>query len=176
MKQKIIQPIIEKPDQNRPIWPIVFFTALYILVAVVGALVNGNREFMVYIAVMLLLIGLVWKVHYTVVLSSGALWGLSIWGCAHMAGGLLAVPVHWPVSGETPILYNLWLVPGWLKYDQLVHAYGFGITTWVCWQGLRTILLNRTGHAVLTPGLLILVVAAGMGFGALNKENKNQRI
>jgi hypothetical protein len=86
-----------------------------------------------------------------------------------MAGGLLAVPAHWPVNMETPVLYNLWLIPGWLKFDQLVHVYGFGITTWVCWQGLRSTLLNRTGHARPTPGLLILMVAASMGFGALNE-------
>ncbi len=169
MKQHKNQSITEKLNSNQSIWPVASFTVLYILAAVVGALVNGNREFLVYIAVMLLLIGLVWKVHRTVVLSSGALWGLSIWGCAHMAGGLLPLPVHWPVNTETPVLYNLWLIPGWLKYDQLVHAYGFGITTWVCWQGLRTALMNRTGHAVPTPGLMILVAAAGMGFGAMNE-------
>ncbi len=169
MKQKTIQPIAENPDNNQPIWPLLCFTASYILAAVAGALVDGNREFLVYIAVMLVLVALVWKVHCTVVLTSGALWCLSIWGCAHMAGGLLAVPAHWPVSTETPVLYNLWLIPGWLKYDQLIHVYGFGITTWVCWQGLRSALLNATGHAVATPGLLILMVAAGMGFGALNE-------
>lgn len=169
MKQLKFQPNTEKSYQNRSIWPVAIFTVLYILAAVIGAFVDGNREFLIYIAVMLLLIGLVWKVHRTVVLSSGVLWSLSIWGCAHMAGGLLSLPVHWPVNKEAHVLYNLWLIPGWLKYDQLVHAYGFGITTWICWQGLRAALLNRTGHAVPTPGLMILVVAAGMGFGAMNE-------
>jgi hypothetical protein len=161
--------MIENSDQNRPIWPIISFTALYILAAVVGALVTGNREFLVYIVVMLLLIGLIWKVHRTVVLSFASLWGLSIWGCAHMAGGLLTIPAHWPVNMETPVLYNLWLIPGWLRYDQLIHAYGFGLTTWVCWQGVRTVLLKRSGHGAPTLGLMILVGAAGMGFGALNE-------
>ncbi len=169
MKQQKVQSISGKSDQNQPIWPVVCFTALYILAAVVGALVNGNREFLVYVAIMLLLIGLVWKMHRMVVLSSAALWCLSVWGCAHMAGGLLTVPVHWPVNVETPVLYNLWLIPGWLKYDQLVHAYGFGITTWVCWQGVRSVILKHTGHAAPTLGLMILVGAAGMGFGALNE-------
>ena len=32
----------------------------------------------------------------------------------------------------TPIL-----IPGRLKYDRVVHAFGFGATTWVCWPELR---------------------------------------
>ncbi len=169
MTQQQDQAITENLNPNQSIWPVVFFTVLYLLAAVVGALVNGNREFLMYIAIMLLLIGLVWKVHCTVVLSPAALWGLSLWGCAHMAGGLLIVPGHWPVNTEIPVLYNLWLIPGWLKYDQLIHAYGFGLTTWVCWQGVRTVQLKRTGHGAPTLGMLILVGAAGMGFGALNE-------
>ena len=74
MQQQKMQPISEESDSNQSVWPVAIFTVLYFLAAVVGALVKGNREFLVYIAVMLLLIGLVWKVHRTVVLSSGALW------------------------------------------------------------------------------------------------------
>ncbi len=169
MKRHSLRNVSTEQREGGPIWPVLLFTVLYILAAVVGAFINGNHEFLVYIGVMLLLIGLVWVVHRTVTLSSATLWTLSFWGCAHMAGGLLAVPSHWPVETESPVLYNLWLIPGWLKYDQLVHAYGFGITTWVCWQGLRRALLYNTGQNKPTPGLLILIAAAGMGFGALNE-------
>ena len=67
------------------------------------------------------------------------------------------------------MLYNLWLVPGLLKFDQLVHAYGFGIVTWVCWQGLRAAFARRGATARPTMGLLTLCVAAGMGFGGANE-------
>jgi uncharacterized membrane protein YjdF len=76
-----------------------------------------------------------------------------------MLGGL------WTVSEETGVLYNLWLVPQRLKYDQLVHAFGFGLSTWVCWQALRRALRVQAP----TPGLIFLCALGGMGLGAFNE-------
>ena len=112
-------------------------TAIYLVVAGGWALTRGNLEFLLYIGVIVLLIPLIWAVDRRAGLTRGAIWALSIWGLAHMAGGLLAVPSGWPIHGDDHVLYNLWIVTGRLKYDQLVHAYGFGATAWVCWQGLR---------------------------------------
>ena len=57
-----------------------------------------------------------------------------------------------------------------MKYDQLVHAYGFGVTTWVCWQALAVMLMSAGAKNVRpTFGMLVLAVAGGMGFGALNE-------
>ncbi|MEJ2311513.1 MAG: DUF2238 domain-containing protein [Gemmatimonadales bacterium] len=150
-------------------WPVAVFTASYLTVAAAGAILRGNLEFLFYIAVMLVLVGVVLTVHLSVGLSSGALWGLSVWGLLHMAGGLLVVPEGWPVSAESRVLYTLWLIPGRLKYDQVVHAYGFGMTTWVCWQALRSAIRRRGGVAEPGLGVLVLCAAAGMGFGALNE-------
>jgi hypothetical protein len=86
-----------------------------------------------------------------------------------MAGGLLVVPEGWPVNAESRVLYALWLIPDHLKYDHVVHAYGFGVTTWVCWQGLRSAIRRRGGKVSPTFGLLTLSVAGGLGFGALNE-------
>jgi hypothetical protein len=86
-----------------------------------------------------------------------------------MAGGLVAVPEAWPINGDIRVLYSLWLIPERLKYDQVVHAYGFGVTTWVCWQGLRAAIRHRGGDARPTFGLMVLAATAGMGFGALNE-------
>ncbi|UCG76884.1 MAG: DUF2238 domain-containing protein [Gemmatimonadota bacterium] len=150
-------------------WPVAAFTAVYLAAAVMGALARRNQEFLFYIAVMLVLIALVLAVHRSVGLSSGALWGLSVWGLLHMAGGLLVVPEGWPVSAESRVLYTLWLIPDRLKYDQVVHAYGFGMTTWVCWQALRAAIRRRGGTARPSFGLMVLCAAAGLGFGALNE-------
>jgi hypothetical protein len=59
----------------------------------------------------------------------------------------------------------LWLIPNYLKYDQLVHAYGFGIGTWVSWQTLHALLPK----SVPTAGVLTLCVLSGMGLGAMNE-------
>ena len=60
---------------------------------------------------------------------------------------------------------SLWLIPGRLKYDQVVHAYGFGLSTWLCWQALA----NSLGLQRPTFGLLVLCALAGMGLGAANE-------
>lgn len=150
--------------------PVLLFTALYMLAAIAGSAMQGNREFVFYIVVMLVLIGAMMLVHAKAQLSAPLLWALSIWGLLHMAGGLVPVPETWPFQGEHPVLYSLWLIPGLLKYDQVVHAYGFGVTTWLCWHALSRALLKLTGSfPPPTAGLLTLCAAAGMGFGALNE-------
>jgi hypothetical protein len=86
---------------ERPIpWAVLVFTVLYLIPAVIGAVRTGNREFIFYIAVMLFLMAAVAVIHFRVGLSRTALWGLSLWGLAHMAGGLLPVPDSWPIHGD----------------------------------------------------------------------------
>jgi hypothetical protein len=154
---------------SREVWPVFAFTTAYMAVALAASLRGHSGEFLLYLAVMAVLLAVVAVVHLRVGLTTATLWGLSLWGLAHMAGGLMPVPSSWPIEGESHVLYNLWLVPGLLKYDQLVHAYGFGVVTWVCWQGLRGALARHGVTARPTVGLLTLCVAAGMGFGAANE-------
>lgn len=164
------------------------FTVAYMGIASVSALITGNKEFVFYIIVMLVLIAAVTVVHRRVNLTDSILWCLSVWGLAHMAGGLLPVPESWQTGGPIRVLYSLWLIPGYLKYDQVVHAYGFGVTTWLCWQALRSVfpahaprLPAATAAATAdsgcrmppfpepTLGLMTLCAAGGMGFGAFNE-------
>ena len=150
--------------------PLAVFTLAYLAVALVAGLRTGNGEFLFYIGVMVVLIGLVLTVNRSIELSTGALWALSLWGLMHMAGGLVTVPPGWPVNAESRVLYTLWLIPDRLKYDHIVHAFGFGVTTWVCWQGLKSAIRKRSGHVPAPAfGLLVLAAAAGLGFGALNE-------
>ena len=158
----------KEPLLTRGVQWVLAFTLAYLAVAVIGALATGNSEFILYIGIMAVLIGVIAFVHYRVNLMLATLWALTGWGAAHMAGGLVPVPESWPINGDIRVLYSLWLIPERLKYDQVLHAYGFGVTTWVCWQGLRSVLV-RFGPARPTFGLMVLCAAAGMGFGALNE-------
>ena len=153
----------------RALLPVIVFTCIYMLAAIATALLLGDLEFLYYIAVMLVLIYVVWAVRRAVGLTGAVIWGLSIWGLAHMAGGLLPLPESWPIDDGSRVLYSLWLFPGYLKYDQVVHAYGFGVATWVCWQGISGAIRNRGGQATPTAGLMVLSATAGMGLGALNE-------
>lgn len=146
------------------------FTVAYTALAAVAASSRGNAEFLLYIAVMLVLGALALVVHARVDLGIGLLWALSLWGLLHMAGGLVSVPADWPIAGEMRVLYSWWLVPGRLKYDHVVHAYGFGVTTCVCWRCLRAMLAGRGATSLRpTAGLLLLCALAAMGLGALNE-------
>ncbi|MEW4487186.1 DUF2238 domain-containing protein [Thalassoglobus sp. JC818] len=148
---------------------ILLVTMLYIAPALWNSFASGKMEFVIYVGVMGVLLGPVLWLHHQVRLHPLALWGLSLWGFAHMCGGLVHVPESWPTEGTSSVLYNLWLIPHRLKYDQLVHAYGFGLTTWICWQALKAA-FQKSGVSVSpTFGLLTLCAAAGMGFGALNE-------
>ncbi|MBN2292809.1 MAG: DUF2238 domain-containing protein [Pirellulales bacterium] len=149
------------------------FAAAYLLPATAIAVWQVNFEFMFYVVVMYALAAVVATVHYRVNFSTGLLWALAVWGLLHMAGGLVPVPASWPIEGDIRVLYSWWLVPGMLKYDQVVHAYGFGTTTWACWQCLRSILAsyadNDPQQIKPTLGMLVLCGAAALGFGALNE-------
>ncbi len=153
---------------TRGVWGVLAFTIAYTLLSAVAALSRGNSEFLIYIAVLVSQIAVVGYVHFRVNLSVLALWGMSVWGLAHMAGGLEQVPESWPINGDIGVLYSLWLIPDYLKYDNVVHAYGFGVTTWICWQGLRSVIREYASPRP-TFGLMVLCATAGMGFGSLNE-------
>lgn len=160
---------MDKPFWSKGLIAVVIFTLAYTVASVAGAFTRGNFEFVIYIGVMAVLFGVVGLVHWRVGLTLATLWALTIWGALHMAGGLVPVPESWPIDGDIRVLYSWWLIPGRLKYDQIVHAYGFGVTTWVCWQALSAGFRYAGAVARPTFGLLTLCVAAGMGFGAMNE-------
>ena len=168
MHRQLNDPISWRAEIAR-LWQVAAFTAVYLIAACFLSLRRGNIEFMLYIGVMFILIPLVLHVHRRVILNDAALWGLSTWGLVHMAGGLILVPEGWPVEAQSRVLYSLWLLPDRLKYDHVVHAYGFGLATWVCWQGLRSAIEHRGGRATPSFGLMVLSAAAGMGLGSLNE-------
>jgi hypothetical protein len=158
-----------RPASRAGLIRVAAFTASYLAVATAGAFATGNREFVFYIVVMVVLAAVVGVVHFRIGLPESALWALSIWGLAHMAGGLITLPAGWPTHGPNQVLYSLWLIPDRVKYDQIVHAYGFGVTTWICWLGLQATLSGSGVDAGPTAGRLVLPWAAGQGFGAMNE-------
>lgn len=146
---------------------LVLFTLAYLGGAAALGILGGNSEFLFYLVVMVVLILFVLVVNVQINLPLGMLWALSVWGFLHMAGGLVQAPSDWPHAGETSVFYNLWIIPDRLKYDNLLHAYGFGLVTAVCWRGIRV--ATRRPDLYPTIGLMLLCVAGGMGFGALNE-------
>jgi len=157
---------LRNPAPSSRLAPVLAFTGLYVALATFIALALSSRGLSLYLAVMAVLVPSLYLVHRRYPLTAPLLWAFSVWGLLHMAGGLLKLPTN---SGSS-LLYNWWLIPGGLRYDHLVHAYGFGITTWLCWHILKSALRSPDGSPVRpSPGMLLVCVAAGMGFGALNE-------
>lgn len=150
--------------------PLYVFTIGYTIISAAAAILTGNSEFVFYLLVMVTLVVLTLKLYRRVRFPPSALWALSVWGLLHMMGGMILVPESWHSRELVNVLYSFWLIPGWLRYDQLVHAYGFGVTTWICWECLSFIVWENCGQRLLTtPGPLILCLCAGMGLGAFNE-------
>ena len=109
--------------------PVLIVNLIYVPVFTVIALRSVNFEFVLYVGVILLVGGLiVWK-QPVIRFDVPILWGLTVWGLMHLCGGNLRI--------DGDILYNVTLaeiVPApyhILRYDQIVHTFGFGVATLV---------------------------------------------
>ena len=152
-----------KKEKRTSLWPAALFTAAYLAIATPYAVAAQNTEFLFYIGIVIILAGVIVLLHRRVNLSQAALLLLSAWGLLHMLGGLLRVPPELTNNGSG-VLYSLWIIPQYLKYDHVVHAYGFGVAAWVTWECVRTIPGIKP-----TTGVLALCWLAGMGLGSLNE-------
>lgn len=142
---------------------VALFTALYIIVASVWFLSQGNYEFVAYIVSMLVFIGIVAGTLRTSHLSDTALWLLSIWGLLHMLGGGVRIGDH--------VLYAQVLYPFQvdgdftiLKYDQVVHAFGFGAAAFA----LHSVVV-RFAPTMRRFGRIMLPALAAMGLSVVNE-------
>jgi uncharacterized membrane protein YjdF len=140
--------------------PIAVFTAIYITAFSLVAFSGRNYEFLLYTVVVILVAAWVLYKQKTAKLSVELLWALSFWGLLHMAGGNIEI------DDAGHVLYELQLIPAILRYDQLVHAFGFGTATLVCHHILHPFLKPR-----VRPWwpLAILIVLMGSGMGAMNE-------
>jgi len=144
---------------------LVLFNLLYVLGFGVYYVGIQNYEFLVYIGVLVLIGAVVIGTLRYSKLDKFALWGLSIWGFLHMAGGgirigasnLYSVRLIDIISGEGQFYI--------LKMDQVIHFYGFFITAIVIYQILR----NNFKIGEHTKLAVFLAWIGSMGLGALNE-------
>lgn len=145
-------------------WMLILGNAAYILGFGAYYLLQENYEFLWYVAVMVFFFAVLVLTIKRVQLPLSILWGLSLWGLLHMAGGgvrigddVLYAYVVLPLIEQGELLL--------IKYDQLVHAFGFGVTTLVVHHLMgRYVEPMRRGFVYF-----LLIVMAGTGFGVLNE-------
>lgn len=125
-----------------------------------------NTEFGFYGAVLLLEAAAIIWADYRVRFSWWVLGALGLWAVLHMAGGTIPIPESVTEPGRPETLYNLRIGPWWPKYDQVVHAFGFGSATAASWEAIRTL-----SRGAIKPGFgaCALLICVGSGLGALNE-------
>jgi uncharacterized membrane protein YjdF len=110
----------------------------------------------IYAAAMLLAIAVVLLVDRRVTLTLPVLWSLAVWLALHLVGGL------WVVGGD--VVYAHWIIEPVVRYDNVVHAFGFGVA------GLATLQAMRRSMPTPSPAAVFFVVwFGGMGLGAMNE-------
>ena len=149
---------------TRTEWAVLATTLAYIAVFGAVFMSTGNREFLWYIVTLLVLVALVAVGQRKAAFPAAILWSLSLWGFVHMAGG--GVPV-----GDS-VLYAHVVLPVFqagevvfLRYDQLVHFYGFAITAWLLWHLLRRHFPEMDG----SMSIYVFAALGSMGLGAVNE-------
>lgn len=142
------------------------FTVLYMLGFGVHYARALNFEFLGYYLILIFGFVLVFKTLNRSKFPLYILWGLSLWGLLHMAGG--SVPI-----GDT-VLYGYKIYPFFvgegqfyvLRMDQVIHAFGFGVSALVA-HHLLTAHALRGGVSKVWVGIASVCIA--MGLGALNE-------
>jgi len=145
-------------------WFLILFSLAYILGFTAYYVSIRNFEFLWYVAVLVFFFVLIISTIHRSKFDHIILWGLSLWGLMHMAGGGVVV------NGE--VLYALPLIPlagsgdlFILKYDQFVHFFGFAVATLVVYHLLKPYLNEKTNWKVVYP----ILIVAGAGMGVLNE-------
>jgi hypothetical protein len=145
-----------------------FLTITYFVAFFALAIFFGNTEFLFYETAMALIIATVVLMDIRVEFSRLVLAGLTLWGFLHLSGGLLPIPPALADGdpGAPAVLYNLRLLPFLPKYDQIVHALGFGMTALAAHEALQVHLQRKLPMTLPVAATLFFIA---LGLGALNE-------
>lgn len=148
---------------------LIIFNLLYIVGFTIYYLAQKNYEFMLYIAVLVILLIVLGVIQRRVRFPLFLLWMISIWGLLHMMGGGVHLPDGQVLYRWVPVeLYNAHDANGEfviLKFDQVLHFYVYFVMSFVVLHLLRP---------VLKPGarrwyVYAFVIVASMGLSVINE-------
>ncbi|MEK6822451.1 MAG: hypothetical protein AABY13_01370, partial [Nanoarchaeota archaeon] len=156
---------------------LLLFNIVYIILFSVYFVYKRNYEFVVYMSTIVFFLFIVMSTNHKLFVPKGAWWALTALAFSHLLGGMVYV--------GTTRLYDLMLVPlstvyPVLRYDQLVHAFGFVCVTLFLyfmtrsWRGgmlrgrtivlfLSALFLIAVGHETYEEIISILIPATGIG-------------
>lgn len=150
------------------------FSAAYLAVFLVAGLAIGSDVAIPYVVLIIAIMAFVCRLDRPYELGGGVLWGLSVWGLLHLAGGIVPIGSGGGVDDRT--LYNAVLPLELFHFDRLVHAFGFGMATVACGKvllrlvpSIRPAWPDRNDSSRPTTATYVLIVLAGLGVGAANE-------
>jgi len=126
-------------------------------------LLHKNYEFAIYVGAIIACLAIICVSFFKVPYSNATLIALTFWTFLHVSGGAIYL------NGSR--LYDIILLPlsqtlPILRYDQLVHVWGFGAATLTIFDMLKPLLKENLNRFV---ALSTVVIMAGLGAGALNE-------
>lgn len=145
-------------------WALWIFNATYLFWGGAYFLQDLNFEFVIYVAVIVVIIGSVLLTAHKTEFPAWQLWLLSLWGVMHVLGGAVVI--------DGGVLFGYHIYPLLdlggdfyiLKYDQVVHAYLYGLVAVMAFFQLR-----RMAAASSIVTLLFISVLISEGISALNE-------
>lgn len=144
------------------------FTITYFVIFCIAAVQTQNFEFMIYEVQMAVILALLIFMDKRVQFSKLVLWLMTIWGFWHLAGGIIPIPDSiadlddFDDPDKVQVLYNMRLAPYLPRYDQMIHAYGFGSCTLLAREALSAHLGKKL--SINWPiGAALVLIALGLG-------------
>ena len=144
-------------------WPVVIFLICFMALFTILFAVKKNYEFLIYVVVVIFFAVLVVVSNKRMKYRLYELWLLTAWAMLHMSGGFVYI--------KGIRLYDIILIPlsqtyPVFRYDQFVHIFGFFVATLIVYRLLTPYLKTKIKK---WTAISIVIVMAGLGFGALNE-------
>lgn len=144
-------------------WSVVVFTLVYLTGGALYFMRDLNLEFVIYVAVIGVIFGAVAWAQPFVRFTTPMLAALSLWGLMHVLGGLVTTP--------DGVLFAYRIYPFLdlggdfyiLKYDQVVHAYLYGLVAVMTYHMLHSYLaVSGRTFTVILVAILVSVGISGL--------------
>lgn len=144
---------------------LILATCVYLVGGSVVFLGAGNTEFIIYVAVLLVIFAGTLLFHKKVQFPLWMLWLLSGWGLMHVLGGAVTIGDHVLFAHRIFPLIDLGGEFYILKYDQVVHGYLYGLVAVMAYHALL-VQYNQTSLRCFTALVAVLV---SLGISGLNE-------
>jgi uncharacterized membrane protein YjdF len=136
-----------------------YFTLAYIAIFTAYSIFNGGYEFLFYAFVMLTAVQIITISYKRIQFGKSILLLLSLFGLLHLLSGQVYI--------DGIRLYDYWIIPGYIKFDNIVHTIGGAVSALVSYNFLKDHISDKLGYSFIA--IVAITVTMASGFGAYNE-------